>query len=337
MKDSVKNSVKNIVKVRNIIQASFIILLLYMGWRFYQFIRYFETGGATEFITRPPGVEGFLPISALLGLKQLLEVKVFDPIHPAALVLLLNIILISFLFKKGFCSWICPIGTISEAFGKLGEKIFGRTFELPNIIDWFLMLPKYIILAFFVKTIFLDMSIMAVINFMQSPYNLIADVKMLYFFLDLSPLAIKVLIFLSVASILIKNFWCRYLCPYGALLGIVSVFSPVKVTRNEDRCIDCGKCTKVCPNQIQVHEKEQVVSPECDACLNCISNCPYSEDALSLSIYKKKTLSLIKYSILLIGVFIAIIMIAKITGYWETKIGIEVYKELIPKAEYLNH
>ncbi|SDC80995.1 MULTISPECIES: 4Fe-4S binding protein [unclassified Candidatus Frackibacter] len=327
----------NIVKVRNIVQTIFSLFLLYAGWQFYRFVRYFETGGKTEFVTRPEAVDGFLPISALLALKQLLVAKVFDPLHPAALVIFLTIILISFLFKKGFCSWLCPVGTISEWLGKLGEKLFGRTFELPKVVDWLLMIPKYLILGFFVKVILIDMPIMSVMGFLQSPYNLIADVKMLHFFLDLSSFAIKVLIFLAVASILIKNFWCRYLCPYGALLGVVSLVSPIKVTRNEETCINCGSCTKVCPNQIEVHNQERISSPECNACLNCISNCSQEDETLKLSIYNKLKVSTMTYPVLLLGVFLLMITIAKLTGYWESGITKEMYQQFIPKAEYFNH
>lgn len=333
----IKERKQDIIRIRNMVQFIFAVFLLYVGWQFYRFVHQFATGGQTEFVVRPSAVDGFLPLSALLGLKKLLVTGVFDRIHPAALVLLLTIILISFLFKKGFCSWLCPVGTISEVLGKWGEKVFGRTFELPKVIDWLLMIPKYLLLVFFIKAIFLDMSIQAVTAFLRSPYNLIADVKMLYFFLDLSVFAMKILVFMAVASVLIKNFWCRYLCPYGALLGLISLISPIKVNRKKEYCIDCKSCTEACLNQIKVHKQQRVDSPECTACLNCISKCPHSEKALSLSIYNRRKLPVKFYPVLLLGVFLVAVMIAKTTGYWETGITNEIYRELIPKAEYFGH
>ena len=97
---------------------------------------------------------------------------------------------------------------------------------------------------------------------------------MLLFFTDISALAIYVLLTLFVLSILFKNFWCRYLCPYGALLGFISIFSPFKVTRNEESCIDCNKCTESCPEFIEIHKKRKIYSDECMACLACIEVCP---------------------------------------------------------------
>ena len=61
---------------------------------------------------------------------------------------------------------------------------------------------------------------------MRSPYGLIADVKMLNFFRHIGETGLIVLGIFAVASLIVKNFWCRFLCPYGALLGLVSFFSP---------------------------------------------------------------------------------------------------------------
>ena len=86
-----------------------------------------------------------------------------------------------------------------------------------------------------------------VADFLDSPYNRVADVKMLYFFERISPFALKVVIGLGVASVAIPYFWCRYLCPYGALLGFVSLFSPLKVTRDAAFCIACLVASSVSP------------------------------------------------------------------------------------------
>jgi len=64
---------------------------------------------------------------------------------------------------------------------------------------------------------------------MSTPYGLVADVKMLNFLRDIGQTAAIVIGLLVLLSMLIQNFWCRYLCPYGALLGITSLLSPVKI------------------------------------------------------------------------------------------------------------
>ena len=56
-------------KVRFYIQAGFLLLILWIGYEFYGFVQYHQSGGVTSYFSRPPGVEGFLPISALISLK----------------------------------------------------------------------------------------------------------------------------------------------------------------------------------------------------------------------------------------------------------------------------
>jgi len=156
----------------------------------------------------------------------------------------------SFFFGKSFCSWVCPVGFISELIGDFGQKIFKRKLKLPKFLDIPLRSLKYILLGFFIYSIFFLMSQVAVKAFLNSDYNLISDVKMYYFFADISRFSLIVISALFILSIFIRNFWCRFLCPYGALLGIVALLSPLKIKRNKVSCIDCGLCAKACPSSI---------------------------------------------------------------------------------------
>ena len=91
--------------------------------------------------------------------------------------------------------------------------------------------------------------------FFIADYYKIVDVRMLKFFTEMTTLTMGVLMALGALSLLYKNFWCRYLCPYGALLGLLSRFSPFKVRRNEEKCIHCHACTKHCPDADRCGEK----------------------------------------------------------------------------------
>jgi polyferredoxin len=83
--------------------------------------------------------------------------------------------------------------------------------------------------------------------FLDGQYGLIADVKVLNFFRRADQTTVIALGVLVLGSILIKNLWCRYLCPYGALLGLLAVASPARIRRETGPCVDCGKCARVCP------------------------------------------------------------------------------------------
>jgi Fe-S-cluster-containing hydrogenase component 2 len=109
---------------------------------------------------------------------------------------------------------------------------------------------------------------------MASPYHKIADVRLLQFFQNPSALALTVLAVLALLCLFVQMAWCRYLCPYGALLGLLSLFSLCKISRSEKLCIRCGLCSARCPAWLPVMHKKTVRSAECYACYRCVHGCP---------------------------------------------------------------
>ena len=157
--------------------------------------------------------------------------------HPAGFFIFLSIVLMSLTFGKSFCSWFCPIGFISELVGDFGEKIFKKRLKLPKWLDYPLRSLKYILLGFLAYSVIFLMSNLALKAFLDSPYNQVSDVKMYYFFANISQTALIVIGALFVLSIVIRNFWCRFLCPYGALLGIFSLLSPNKIQEEMQQAV----------------------------------------------------------------------------------------------------
>ncbi len=321
--------------LRRVFQFFFIALNLWIGAEFYLFVRYWESGGKSPFVARPPGVEGWLPIAGLMNLRAWIETGRVPAVHPAAAVLLAAFLLISWLFRKSFCSWLCPVGTLSEYLWRFGRRILGRNFRLPRWADIPLRGLKYLLLGFFVWAIG-GMSVAAIEAFMRSPYGLIADVKMLNFFRYLSTTAAVVLATLVVLSLLVQNFWCRYLCPYGALVGLAALLSPLRIRRNPATCIDCAKCAKVCPAWLPVDRLLQVRSAECTACLECIAVCPVA-DALELSAPRKGRVPAWAMAAGIALLFAGIVGWAKFSGHWETHLPDEVYRTLVPRAHEFRH
>ncbi len=324
--------------VRRGVQLLFVIITIYIGFQFIRFVNSYLDPEAVAIVSRPSGVEAFLPISALVSLKAWLVTGVFDKIHPAGLVLFLLIMTISLVLKRSFCSWICPIGTLSEGLALLGKKVFGKNCTLPSWLDYILRSLKYLLLGFFIVFIFIGMSGAEAYAFLQTPYNMIADVKMLDFFRNISSIGITVIAILALLSILVENFWCRYLCPYGALLGLLSIISPFKIRRNAKTCISCERCTSVCPNRLKVAEAKDIWSPECTGCLNCVKSCPMNETLEFGSVssgqgrFRTLILSPKRMALAIVVIWFTVIAIAKLTGHWETSIPSEMYKVLIPMA-----
>ena len=319
--------------LRYAVQIGFFLLTLFIGWRFYQFVQHFEAGG--PFVGRPASVDAFLPIGGLMAFKYFLFTGIVEPVHPAGFVLFVAILGVSLVMKKGFCGWICPVGTLSQYSWMAGEKVFGRNFRIGTFTDIALRSLKYILLGLFILLIGIAMAPNMMLLFMITDYYKVVDVRMMKFFTEMTTLTMWVLIALAALSLLYKNFWCRYLCPYGALLGLLSRLSPFKVRRNEEKCINCHACTKHCPALIEVEQKAVVKSAECFGCMTCVSHCP-SAGALDLTLRTGKTVKTVRpwlVPVILIALFYLAIGIGMATDNWQSKIPYEEYQRLIPEVQ----
>jgi polyferredoxin len=312
--------------LRSTVQLAFVLLCVWIGYDFHLFMKWGMSGGEHAFASRPPGAEGFLPISALISLKYWLRTGLIAMVHPAALFILLAIIGVSVVIKKGFCSWLCPVGTLSESLWQLGKKIFGRTFDPPRWLDYPLRSLKYLLLLFFGWSI-ANMDVEALRNFIYSPYNKVADIKMYLFFAEISTFALWTIIIMMILSVIVKNFWCRFLCPYGALLGIAGWLSPFKITRNASTCIDCNLCTNACPSNIRVHAATRVWSDECTSCMACVEVCPVKATLELKTRRQRKILPSWVVGTLITGVFVAVTGLAMLAGTWQNAIGPDEYQK----------
>jgi len=293
-----------------------------------------------------------------MNLKYWFLTHRFPAIHPAAAVLMGVFLLASLLLKKSFCSWLCPIGALSEYLWKLGRRLFRRSLRLPNWLDIPLRSLKYLLLAFFLLIV-LSMSAEALGDFMQAPFGILADVKMLNFFRNVGLVGIAVIATFVLLSVAIQNFWCRFLCPYGALLGIVSTLSPVKIRRDGNACIDCAKCAKACPSHLPVDKLVQVRSVECTGCMECVAVCP-AQHALQFALpprrevaqprlvtiaaaehtaarWKGRALQPRLVAACLAILFFGLVGFARVTDHWQTHLPQRVYMQLIPNADSFNH
>ncbi|MGB2869963.1 MAG: 4Fe-4S binding protein [Bacteroidota bacterium] len=312
--------------LRTTVQVSFVLLCIWIGIEFSLFMKWGMSEGAETFSSRPPGAEGFLPISALISLKYWIQTGIVNDVHPSGLFILLAIVAVSVLLKKAFCGWLCPVGTLSESLWMAGQKLFGRNLQPPRWLDYPLRSLKYLLLLFFGWAV-LHMDVSTLQQFIYSPYNKVADIKMYLFFANIASFVLWTVLILAGLSVVIKNFWCRYLCPYGALLGFLSWFSPLKIIRTKSTCIDCELCTKACPANIKVHKVERVWSDECMSCMRCVEACPVIDTLQMRTTKTSKPVPSWVFGTLVLGVFAAITGLAMLTGNWRNGISKEEYQE----------
>ena len=183
----------------------------------------------------------------------------------------------------------------------------------------------FLVIVCFIWSIFLRMPLESVRGFIYSPYNILADIKMFRFFSDISMTALLVILGLVLLSVLIRNFWCRYLCPYGALLGVLSILSAGRIHYDRTHCSNCGECEKHCPGRIDIRQGKSTYSLECNACLQCVNGCP-EKGALKFSFFNSRfSMGSIGVGLSLVLLFAGGIALAKLNGHWQNQVSHGAY------------
>ena len=215
------------------------------------------------------------PFGGVVTIYQFATVGTFvQKIHESAFVLMVIGFVLAILFGPVFCGWVCPLGTVQEWVSKWGRKLFKRRYNhfVPTRIDNILRYARYLVLAWVVYVtatsgtlIFADYDpYFALFNFWSSE------------------VAIGGLVILGltlVLSLFVERPWCKYACPYGAVLGITNLFRVFKIKRSESTCKADGACSIMCPMNIPVDTVKTVRNHQCISCLECTSEavCPVAK------------------------------------------------------------
>lgn len=201
--------------------------------------------------------------------------------HLSNLVLFLATMATVVLLRSAFCGWICPFGALQEgimalskrvqkAFPALKKGLKSLHAKLNAVtlakIDRYARYFKYIVLAWIVwGTITYGVMVFRDVD----PYAALLSLAELSVGLGTVVLAV-----VFVASFFVERPFCRYACPLGAINGIVSQISPVRLERNEGLCKGCSICDKSCPVALPIATSKKITSPECIGCLECVEVCP---------------------------------------------------------------
>lgn len=218
------------------------------------------------------------------------------------------------------------VGTLSEGAYKLGIRVFGRNFFIWRWLDIPLRGFKYLLLFLFVRIILIDMPNEALAGFLDAPYWAVSDIKMFQFFTRMTTTTAVLLLILAGLSLFYKNFWCRYLCPYGALLGLASMISPFKIRRDPVACTGCRRCTTACPSRLEVHTCFSIASPECTGCLTCVEHCPEQTALAMQPAFWQKQLPVWVFPVMALSLFMAAIAVGIVSGHWYSFLSYEDYQ-----------
>lgn len=257
--------------------------------------------------TRFPGedyianVEGFFHWNPLLALTTTIASRVFFIAFLPAIITLV----VTFFLGRVACGWVCPLGSIHQFFSFLFKKtklhrpkkqtdnhtvwkyylfIFILisalfTLDLVGLFDPFSLLYRSVVVGILPS---LSHGFSAFIGLLyQLNLTGIGDTLIQFFEnLDINAVFFQgfflgtIFIGIVLLNMVRERFWCRYICPLGAMLGLVSRWNIFDVRINEEKCIKCGLCTIHCQTQANPYPNENWKSAECVYCLTCAAICP---------------------------------------------------------------
>jgi polyferredoxin len=200
------------------------------------------------------------------------------------------IVLITLVFGRIFCSWMCPLGILNVISGAIfGKKKTPEQKFAENRPRKIYNIKYYLLIFFLVAAAFgslqiglMDPICLTVRSLSTSIFPAMHEISSgAYPQVNFNWGWVIGGIFLGilVANRFIPRFWCRVLCPLGALLGFLARFSLFRIHRNLDNCTNCNKCAETCDGAAEPQATTK--QSECLLCFNCIADCPH--DALSYS------------------------------------------------------
>jgi polyferredoxin len=294
---------KTVRNLRRLSQALFLLLFLFL------FIQT-ESKGADE-LGYP--VKFFLDFDPLISISALLSAHAIE----TGFYLSIVVIVMTAILGRVFCGWICPFGTLHNIVGYFNKR------ESSGIHTTWYAFKYYILFFLLASSLFtaqlvgimdpisllirsLSISIYPALNYLtrasfDTIYRLNIPVitdgsEFLYgilkkgflsftqpFFLQGVFIGVLFLFILGL-NLYERRFWCKYLCPLGALLGILSRFSVLNRSVSEG-CTSCGVCQEVCPGNAITDSDGSWRSTECLYCIDCDDLCP--QKAIRFGFIKK--------------------------------------------------
>lgn len=265
--------------------------------RFYIVLRYVLLFGFLSFLTFElwmhvlgdktyPNVHALCPFGGLESLFSYLTMEgtFLRKIYSGTMGIFFVFLILMLIFNRAFCGLICPFGALQELFGNMGKKFLKVRPVMAADTDRIARYFKYVVLflavamAWWTGTLWYQTF---------DPWTAYAHLANPWEALASYGIGLLILLVSIIGSFFYERFFCKYLCPLGALNAIVGKISRFFVRRDPEICINCSLCTQACPSNIDVEHETTVKSAECISCGKCVTACP-KEGALDFSIHQRK-------------------------------------------------
>ncbi len=248
--------------VRRIVQAGFLGFIIFAALRH----NLFEEATSAS-------IDALCPFGGVETLWTWITTGAFVPkTHPSNFVLLVGLLLATIASGAAFCGWICPFGTLQDALTWLRERVRIPAIDVPEKLDRWMRYGRYVTLALI---LYMTVSTAKLWFADYDPYRTIFGLGWIFEFnaVEQWP-AYTIALAILGASFFIPRFWCKYTCPLGGALSLLSHVSLLRIRRTESTCKGCALCARPCPVGIAVEKANPLVSTNCIGCLACVETCP---------------------------------------------------------------
>ena len=175
---------------------------------------------------------------------------------------------LSVVLGRVFCGWICPMNTLLELVDKCRRWL--GILEIRERDVQFSKKTKYLVLA-------LALGLVAIggipfLAMIYPPAVISREIHLVVFGAGIGLGAYLILAICAFELFVSRRWWCRYICPGGAVYSLLGRFRPLRIRRNKDKCIECGDCIRACQFDLRPMLVE-TTGMECTNCGTCVKAC----------------------------------------------------------------
>lgn len=205
------------------------------------------------------------------------------------LALSLITVILTVVFGRFFCSWVCPFGSIHHFFGYLAkrskttaEKIRLNKYRKAQSIKYYILILFLIMAAFPSLAATLQIGLFDPIPLVTRSFNimLIPIADRLFHITSAEPryyqgawLIMTVFTAAVLLNFVYPRFYCRFICPLGAFFATLDRFALWRIGKKKPECIDCRLCEVNCEGACQPTHDFRI--SECVLCFNCLNDCKH--------------------------------------------------------------